>query len=216
MLDGANLVIISDGMICFSPLFKKANGLPFKIDLSNNLDIANGRFIIPISTMGLYMSAGIKIDPCFKNEEVSPGPCAISIYTSDVNGRASVTEMSADSKIQLTPIPNWRQSWYCRSNRYAAESAATAGLFLDSNPALVYNETYRALGENRPSFYLAFIDDIASGMKVLKGLEEQICAVEKDKTISDRNKKKQHDFFLKRCKEIMNDLPAFFKLTYVE
>lgn len=221
-MSGSNLVVINDGVICFSPFFKKHNGIPFKISLINYIDPINGRFVIPISTMGLLLTVSSKVDPLLREEDSDQGPVAVVVHIKDdektrpelING--AVTEYSLYSKLNVMSIPNWRDSWYCRSNEYAAESAATAGLLAGYIAPRAYVEAYKALGENRLPFYIAYIDDIAKGLDVLVNVEREAIKVEDDDSISEKDREVQKDAIRKQYSNHFSNIDKLFNLVYVE
>lgn len=177
-----NLVIVSDYNVCFSQYFKKPNGLPTFIGMFNFLDVTRERFVIPLVPGGMIAMGGCKVDPVYKETKFSEdGPLAVVLYDE------CASETSYNGKLNNTCIPIFNNSFYCRSNNYDAEAAATAGSFIHNDAEIVYKETFKAIGENCPIFLKGDIVKISEKLKTITAINKKIFEL-KDDTENPRYK----------------------------
>lgn len=199
-----NLIIVSGDTVCFSNYIKKPNGLLTRIDLTCFVHHATGRFTIPIRLEGMMTLYGSRLDPIIKDDTgVKDGPIFICIHDE------SCTEHYVDKSFNITSIPVFGDSFYCRSNNYEAESAATAGSFIYNHSDYIYKETFKAIGETPPPFYKGKISSISKASKILMDLEKSIVLVEKS---TNKKDKTEYDRILNEYKRINKDLETFFEL----
>lgn len=199
-----NLVVIKNSTIVFSLHYRKKNQLPTVVGFLDIISNKDKCLNIPIRQEGMFTLASKKKDPLYEDFLVPKGPAAIRVAD------GGVLELCRNDELQLITVPLYKGSFYCRSDSYSGESAATAANHLYLDPVKIYTETYKASGVNICPFYSGHTEDISFGLKKLHDIEIDIVKLQNDKV-----DEKSEPFQLKisEYRKMAADFPKLFHLT---